>query len=263
MGTGSAYIMLGWNSFSDVNGDALDKLRIAHWHSSQWNNTGSCTFSGNDNAGTLTTQSAISNFSPFTLSSTTIENNLLPITLKEFTARAEDQKVILSWKTATELNNAYFILERSNDGLKFEPLSEITGSGTTHETRHYQYIDATPLSCRSYYRLKQVDFDGRSQSFNIVAVNRQVSDHLQLFPNPVSLDSELPVRILLPVCNDNDGLTHLSIYRADGCLKWSSGPLSSSSNITLSPRDIELERGIYMVNVRHASKSFITKMVIH
>jgi hypothetical protein len=262
LGSGSANIKLGWNAASDVNGMALDQLRIAHWNGAQWNSMGNCDFTGDEDSGELKTQVPVSNFGPFTLASVSSDNRLLPVTILKFSAQPENEKVILTWKTSSEIDNDYFIIERSKDGLQFEAIGTIDGHGTTHEPIDYKYTDATPLPCRSYYRLKQVDYDGESESFNIVSVKRDPSDEIELYPNPVSHTSSEPINITLPECN-SEGHILLIVYDAVGNVKWNAILEPGSQRLRLYPQELALDPGMYSINVAYPFKSFIAKIVVH
>lgn len=71
-----------------------------------------------------------------------------------------DHQVRIDWSTASELNNDYFVIERSQDFVHYEAIGTQSGTGNSQTLQHYQALDPTPLSGRSYYRLRQVDFDG-------------------------------------------------------------------------------------------------------
>jgi len=84
----------------------------------------------------------------------------LPVELVDFSAKALENKVVINWVTASEKNNEKFILQRSHNGVNFENIAEIKGQGDSYKTIQYEYTDDKPLAGISYYRLKQVDFDG-------------------------------------------------------------------------------------------------------
>jgi hypothetical protein len=112
-------------------------------------------------------------------------NTPLPVELLYFEAKAADnEKVICNWITATEINNDYFIVERSRDGLSFEDIGKISGAGNSNQLLSYAFTDHAPLTGVSYYRLKQVDFDGSFSYSNIVAVNFLKHGVFSVFPNP-------------------------------------------------------------------------------
>lgn len=82
----------------------------------------------------------------------------VPVELLSFTAKPLEEQIELEWRTASELNNEYFQIERSADGKTFYSIGKIAGNGTTVEMNDYLFIDEEPLKDMNYYRLKQVDF---------------------------------------------------------------------------------------------------------
>ena len=97
----------------------------------------------------------------------------LPVTWLSFDATPNGKQVDLHWVTATEINNDYFIVTRSADAYGFETLGSIDGSGNSTQQLSYGYTDYNPLPGISYYRLLQVDYDGRIHRSQIIAVNRK------------------------------------------------------------------------------------------
>jgi hypothetical protein len=112
----------------------------------------------------------------------------LPIELLNFTAIVVGEGVQLNWITTTEINNDYFNVERSENGLDFESIGEIAGSGNSNALINYELYDDSPVFGTSYYRLKQTDFDGKFEYFNIIAVNFNKDEDgictLHVYPNP-------------------------------------------------------------------------------
>ena len=115
-------------------------------------------------------------------------SNPLPVTLLSFTADViESSDVLLHWRTATEINNNYFQLERSSDGVLFNEVVKIQGSGNSHEEKQYQYIDRNATVGLNYYRLKQFDFDGKTEVLKILPVEiKALNKHISIYPNPAS-----------------------------------------------------------------------------
>ena len=110
----------------------------------------------------------------------------LPIELLYFDAYNNGKSVDVVWSTATESNNDYFTVERSNDGTLFTPIIITDGAGNSNNHIDYLETDFDPLTGTSYYRLKQTDYDGISAYSDIVTVKTyvQLSSELQLYPNP-------------------------------------------------------------------------------
>ncbi len=119
-------------------------------------------------------------------------NSPLPVELIEFTGYHDDNRFVnvLNWATASELNNDYFIIERSVDGINFVPIGSVDGAGTTNELSTYSFDDEGPALGINYYRLKQVDFDGTSEYSDIISieVNAELSQTriINYYPNPAT-----------------------------------------------------------------------------
>ena len=106
----------------------------------------------------------------------------LPITLVSFTAELEERVVELFWETASQINNDYFVVERSQDGIDWEVIEQMNGAGNSAELLSYITYDFYPLSAVSYYRLKQVDYDGKTSYSDIRSVVN--TENLMILPNP-------------------------------------------------------------------------------
>lgn len=96
---------------------------------------------------------------------------ILPIELGSFTATHTGTEVNLEWMTVTEENNSHFIIQRTLDGVDYEDIGMVEGAGTSNDPIDYTYVDRRPYMGTSYYRLKQVDYDGKFGYSEVVAVN--------------------------------------------------------------------------------------------
>ncbi len=112
----------------------------------------------------------------------------LPITLTSFEAKTTDNKsVALTWQTASEENNDYFSIEHSLDGTSFREIGTKVGNGTTELVQNYSFLHEEVENGLHYYRLKQVDFDGKFEYSNIVTAKiSRSNDDIFLTPNPSS-----------------------------------------------------------------------------
>ncbi len=110
----------------------------------------------------------------------------LPVELKDFTAKVMGQAVLLTFSTASESNNARFEVERSNNGLVFEKIGEKTGAGTVRTEQYYSFEDASPLQGINYYRLRQVDTDGKATYSPVRSAVVGSTKNVGIYPNPVS-----------------------------------------------------------------------------
>ena len=100
---------------------------------------------------------------------------LLPVKLAYFKAKSDKGKVMAEWATIMEENNDFFTIERSADGKNFQVVGTVPGAGNSKGELAYSFIDEAPLAGTSYYRLKQTDYDGKYEYFNLVTVNNQRS----------------------------------------------------------------------------------------
>lgn len=182
-GTPTVNVTLSWDDNSDVGN--LTDLRVARWSTApaQWNDEGNDGTTGNTSSGTITANS-ISTFSPFTLGSVS-GSNPLPIELIDFKASLVDDVVEVIWTTATEINNDFFTLERSQNAITWDKIGEIDGAGNSSRVLDYFYVDANPLAEISYYRLKQTDFDGQFSYSEAVSVFNPKSSVI-IYPNPAT-----------------------------------------------------------------------------
>ena len=132
--------------------------------------------------------SGLSTFSDFTGNG---NGSPLPITLIDFDVKPVLEHVLIAWSTASEINNDFFTVERSNDGLRFEALLELDGAGNSNQMLQYKATDFMPYSGTSYYRLKQTDFDGQYVYSTIQSLTFNKQDTTQawsVFPNPTNLN---------------------------------------------------------------------------
>ncbi|UYZ63652.1 T9SS type A sorting domain-containing protein [Hymenobacter weizhouensis] len=121
-------------------------------------------------------------------------NPPLPVSLVAFSAKLRNKRVELNWETASELNNKGFEVQRSRDGRTFETILTREGKGTTSVRTSYEAVDNAPLAGTSYYRLKQVDVNGKSEFSAPVSIANLTAGELKLYPNPVheQLTIEVP-----------------------------------------------------------------------
>jgi len=164
-GVSDVSVTLYWDNTSGVSN--LNDLRVARWNGVLWSNEGNTATSGNSSSGTITSD-VVTSFSPFTFASVSATNPL-PIELTEFTAKCDNNKTILKWQTAAEVNCDYFIVEKLINN-NFENFAKINGSGNTNQSTNYEITDN---ELGSYYRLTQVDFNGKKTVFdnNVIFAN--------------------------------------------------------------------------------------------
>lgn len=115
----------------------------------------------------------------------------VPVTLTMFKAENIGTAIKLTWNTFTEINNAYFEIQKSNDGNIFEAIATVNSqsiNGNSSTPLNYQFIDKKPFEKITYYRLKQIDINGNFFYSNIVSVkttNKNIGS-INVYPNPIT-----------------------------------------------------------------------------
>ena len=110
----------------------------------------------------------------------------LPVELTAFTATPTTNAINLNWTTASEIDNDYFVVEKSINGRDFRAIGQVEGMGSTTQTTEYNFSDNDPIQGVSYYRLKQVDFDSDVEYSQVLPVRYNRTIAVSLFPNPTS-----------------------------------------------------------------------------
>lgn len=192
VGTGNATLTLYWQDsvFSGIRNCVEDYLKIAHWNSvsSKWENNNPLVSYSCGLSGSITTSGNVTSFSPFTFGSQAEvwQINPLPIELLSFNAKSNGDKVDVIWTTASEINNDYFTIERTVDGINYEVVGTVKGNGNSTSVINYVSEDNIPYNGVSYYRLKQTDFDGKVSYSDLKMVSFENDQDLSfmIYPNP-------------------------------------------------------------------------------
>ena len=145
-------------------------------------------------------------------------DDLLPVELTSFTGVMTESSVVLSWDTASELNNAGFYVERSSDvSSTYEAIGFVEGVGSSTVQQRYSYQDISLPSVAKtlYYRLKQVDFDGAFAYSPVVSIEVPLAARAALHPNyPNPFNPSTLISFSLP----EGGAVRLSVYDMEGRL---------------------------------------------
>jgi trimeric autotransporter adhesin len=184
----------------------------------------------------------------FTIASINISTAPLPIELVNFSANCNDNKVDIKWTTASEFNNDYFTIDRTEDGIYFESKVIINGAGNSSQTTNYFWTDEQPLEVTSYYRLRQTDFDGSVTTFNPVESNCN-EENLEniLIINTFQAAEEFKLEFNVPV----EGIHGIKIMDAIGRVVFSENKFFSSG---INFEAIALNRmpaGIYFLSIQN------------
>ena len=183
----------------------------------------------------------------FILGSTS--NNILPIELISFDAFQADRVVNLKWITASEVNNDYFTVQKTKDGLTWETVGTVDGAGTSTEVISYSLLDSNPYTEVSFYRLVQTDFDGTVVYSDWKSVALMSDQAISIYPNPTK--DNIVVRL-----NDLNTTAQLSVSDAMGTI------LSSiSTDQVLNKIELPNEQGIYFLRIEINQQVEIRKVI--
>ena len=112
----------------------------------------------------------------------------LPVELIHFELTPNGESIEIHWSTASELNNHFFTLEKSWDGIHWNVLAKLEGKGTSNDLSHYSFTDLQPYPNQTFYRLKQTDFNGKFEYVAMKSVSSENGDisQISVSPNPSS-----------------------------------------------------------------------------
>ena len=201
-------------------------------------------------------RSGIKNFNAFGVGN---KNRALPVELLTFNATPVNNQVNVTWSTATEINNDHFELERSSDAKNFEAIAEVKGAGNSSSLKNYEYNDKFPLSGVSYYRLKQVDFNGKFTFSNIATVhfggaNNDINT-LSIEPNPFA------DMMKLQFSTADAGRAQISIMDLTGKVIYTQNSDYAQGNNAITINVENLAAGVYTLQMQYDNNITTRKIV--
>ncbi len=175
----------------------------------------------------------------------------LPVEYLRFSARVEGSTVKLEWITASEVNNDYFIVERSDDGQRFDRVGLVDGHGTTSEKQSYVFTDH-PGGPLAYYRLRQVDFDGRHHLSDIVAARPGM-------PGAHAWHDESAGQVIVRTNECGDKVTG-SLWDMSGRLRIASQTVPTTPAGYIRFPVTDLQPGLYLLRMECGGQSLKVKI---
>lgn len=180
----------------------------------------------------------------------------LPVELVEFKAvHSASKNVRINWVTESEINNDFFILEKSKDGSIFNEIAVIRGNGTKSSRTEYAVTDNSE-STTIYYRLSQVDFNGDRKTFNPIVLSPPIfkSNELTIYPNPAKENQDIYIKH-----NFVEEYTKVELRDISGKILFEKQLEKSGPDLKL---DNKLPTGIYFLNFRSASENITEKLIV-
>lgn len=174
----------------------------------------------------------------------------LGVELLYFNALLEDEGVLCFWSTASESNNDYFILEKSLDGLNFDSLAVIKGIGNSNSKSDYNYMDYNPERGITYYKITQVDLDGKKTYYNPISVKYIQPEIFSIRPNPNNSG--------LFIYSSSKSIDQIKISSSIGKTFYMNSPTQSSS-IDLS----QYSEGTYFLTILYSNGDSETSKIVY
>lgn len=181
----------------------------------------------------------------------------LPIELLFFDAQLVQPGMYVrcDWSTASEINNDYFSVEKSNDGIFFNQIGTIKGAGTSATTQNYSFYDYEPFSPVSYYRLKQVDYDGQFTYSPVRAVDVSGQDGLNFI---VTFGNQSVVSVSFFNASESEAV--LEMFNAYGQKVFSENVTLQEGTTKTETQINQLTTGVYFFRVTLPGREIVKKI---
>ncbi|MBK0384252.1 T9SS type A sorting domain-containing protein [Pedobacter sp. SD-b] len=176
----------------------------------------------------------------------------LPVKLVNFLAKADGKSALLTWQTATEINNDRFEIERSLDGNSWVKIGEVKGAGNNYQLKNYSFRDALPANENNYYRLKQVDNDDAFEYSPVRSVKFNLGNDGQLsfYPNPVTDE--------IHFTGFSNTQKSIYIFDLNGSLVFSKSIIGESLKIPST-----LQNGVYVLKINCGEESITKNLTLN
>ena len=185
-------------------------------------------------------------------------NSALPIKLINFTAIENLGKNILQWKTATEINSAYFNIERSSNGQDYEVIGTVNAAGFSSVDIDYSFTDVAPLAGLNYYRLAMVDKDNSKEYSNIVFVSTKNNQSLNIVTAQLSSGKK---SIAITIASNKNQKVNIVLFDANGSMLLNTTVLLQKGLNTINKNTTQLSAGIYYVQLVSTDEKLVKNIL--
>ena len=242
-----------WDASQELSSFTNNSCYAAQYNGTQWmKGTTSAASGSNPYTQTL---SGITSFAVFGVGS----NGALPVKLISFNAIKKGSNVEVIWKTAQEINNAKFEVERSYDAINFIKINEVLGAINSNQIQDYFIVDKTAnLKNKVYYRLKQIDLDGQFAYSKTVSINADSEklENIKAVPNPFNENTVIKFNIATETKATIILTNLLGKIIGSSTMQTVSGDNEFTINNTFN-----LAAGIYFVRVETSSNTQVIKII--
>jgi hypothetical protein len=184
-------------------------------------------------------------------------DNVLPVELTSFSVNCDQDYSIISWQTASEHNSASFILERSADGTEWYEITEMDAAGNSNFKIDYQYEDLESYRFVGYYRLTQIDTDGKQKVYNPIYTNCTTSENeVEIYPNPVQGD------FVISISSQSSETVTINFVNTNGMIVLTKTVAAKNGFNQYNFNTQELLSGMYYVSVQINDTHTIKKLIV-
>jgi hypothetical protein len=179
-------------------------------------------------------------------------NQPLPVELLSFSSKCIDNQSVLYWQTASEYNSSHFVLEKSIDGISWHLVGQVSAAGNSNELINYTFIDQEKSN--GYYRLNQVDIDGKNEYFGPIEVScEKQSFKAHTLPNPSNSN------FWIQITSDDESPAYYEIKDVKGNTVFKH-QIAIQKGLNLYQVNSSLPSGMYYIHiVSENEKSLILK----
>jgi hypothetical protein len=264
-----------WNASDESSGFLRSNCGVSYWQSgasTAWsftNGTAAATVTGSSPSYSKTTTAAGLTAGVYYFGVGGYGSSL-PVSILTFNANINNNDVYLKWATSTEINNAFFEIERSSNGINFTKIDRVKGAGNSNTKIDYLEIDLNPftilITSKLYYRLKQVDFDGNFVYTDIKEVDLQKNNfkksttlNIKMYPNPNNSLLNIDVE------NLQAQKVYIKIIDANGNVILRDNFQITSDKHALQVNTSQYSAGVYLLSITDESGTIINqqKLIIY
>ena len=174
-----------------------------------------------------------------------------PVELMNFTAIGKNANVTLNWQTAMEINNNYFEIQRSADSRTFNAIGRVNGNGNSKEILNYSFDDNNPLEGISYYRLKQVDYNGRYTYSGTLPVSL-ASGLVTIYPNPATNNI---------IVKSQEELLSITLIDVTGRTIFMQN-VEGGEAMQQIALPLTIQKGLYLISVQTKTQTVVQKLIL-
>lgn len=175
----------------------------------------------------------------------------LPIELKTFNGNCQNKGILLSWQTTSEVNNNYFEVLKSKDFILFYKIGTVAGTGNSNNISNYEYFDNAPYNGNNYYKLKQVDFDGKSSESDVIVVQIKNNSEINIYSDN---------NMLYVTTNYSNIIDFVEISDITGKIIYSAKNNFDENNLQINIENIS--KGVYFAKVLYNNQVDVRKFIV-